>query len=464
MSSPVSSLLSELKSVVSPETKVYDDPHSAEFNALAVRWSDTDIKTPSAIVLVANEQDVSAIVRLSSAAGVPFVCRSGGNSPWSTIGPEGFVLDLSNLKKVTVNSENSTVTVQAGAICGDVVAPAFDAGLMLPLASANAIGVISIALGGGSSVFNPMLGTLSDNMLHARVVTAKGEIVEASDSTNTDLLWALRGAGQFFGVVTEATFQAHPLSTLGTHDGTLWVGTLIFPVSKASEVMEVIPSIIAKSSVPAWTLAALASPPPGETRVIVFAYYFGPAEDAEVHYAPLKALEPLVFTGNMVSLRDIAKAQDAQCEKGAFHRHFGGAGVSKFKPELFSELIQHYEGLKQKFPGAAGSVFAFDCKTHVPTKTLNLPDSAYGHRDVKVWLNLLFNYNDAALASDIRVVQNDIEEWAKSSNPEIPPATYQNFSRDAPVEHRYRGEERLNKLRMLKKIWDPSGIFTKEFL
>lgn len=41
---------------------------------------------------------------------------------------------------------------------------------------------------------------------------------------------------------------------------------------------------------------------------------------------------------------------------------------------------------------------------------------------------------------------------------------YQNGTRDGPIEYRYRGIERLSRLRHLKKQWDPSGIFTGQLL
>lgn len=41
---------------------------------------------------------------------------------------------------------------------------------------------------------------------------------------------------------------------------------------------------------------------------------------------------------------------------------------------------------------------------------------------------------------------------------------YQNGTRDGPIEYRYRGTERLARLRKLKRQWDPSGIFTRQLL
>ena len=41
---------------------------------------------------------------------------------------------------------------------------------------------------------------------------------------------------------------------------------------------------------------------------------------------------------------------------------------------------------------------------------------------------------------------------------------YQGVNRVGPIERRYRGTERLAKLRRSKKEWDPSGVFTRQLL
>jgi hypothetical protein len=42
--------------------------------------------------------------------------------------------------------------------------------------------------------------------------------------------------------------------------------------------------------------------------------------------------------------------------------------------------------------------------------------------------------------------------------------TYQNFSRDTSLESRFGSKERVEKLKSLKKEWDPTGVFTTELL
>ena len=62
------------------------------------------------------------------------------------------------------------------------------------------------------------------------MVLADGSFVTASETENVDLLWALRGGGGNFGVVTSFLFRTHPAKML-------YGGPIIFDLSDAAEVM-----------------------------------------------------------------------------------------------------------------------------------------------------------------------------------------------------------------------------------
>lgn len=80
-----------------------------------------------------------------------------------------------------------------------------------------------------------------------------------------------------------------------------------------------------------------------------------------------------------------------------------------------------------------------------------------GGRNNIIW------YTDAA--SHQRVAELNTECIALSRGPDKSEyADFQNATRTDPVELRFRGEGKLNKLRMLKKTWDPEGVFTRQFL
>ena len=64
---------------------------------------------------------------------------------------------------------------------------------------------MGVALGGGHGTLQGHYGLLADQIVAARIVLGNGKAVTASKKKNSDLFWALRGAGHNFGIVTEVT-------------------------------------------------------------------------------------------------------------------------------------------------------------------------------------------------------------------------------------------------------------------
>ena len=71
------------------------------------------------------------------------------------------------------------------------------------------------SLNGGHSVLTPVLGMGSDRILELTIVTPDGELRVCNAVQNSDLFWALRGAGGgAFGVVLNVTVKAEPILPL----------------------------------------------------------------------------------------------------------------------------------------------------------------------------------------------------------------------------------------------------------
>ena len=66
------------------------------------------------------------------------------------------------------------------------------------------------ALGGGLGRYQGFYGLLADNIVDADLVLADGSKITVSDSSHSDLLWALKGAGHNFGIVTRFTLKTYP--------------------------------------------------------------------------------------------------------------------------------------------------------------------------------------------------------------------------------------------------------------
>jgi len=66
------------------------------------------------------------------------------------------------------------------------------------------------------------------------VVTARGDVLTASDTENADLFWGIRGAGCNFGVVTEFVLRLHPQRR------TVFAGVLAFPPPAIPKAVETV--------------------------------------------------------------------------------------------------------------------------------------------------------------------------------------------------------------------------------
>lgn len=79
--------------------------------------------------------------------------------------------------------------------------------------------------GGGHTPMSGYYGMAADNVEALEVVTADGRFVTASNTSNPDLYWALRGGGgSTFGVVTSVIIRVHPKVPIVTSSFTIGTG------------------------------------------------------------------------------------------------------------------------------------------------------------------------------------------------------------------------------------------------
>lgn len=244
-----------------------------------------DSVLPDLVARPLDATDVQAAVRWGVANRVPLRARSGGHSyaGYSTL-YGGMVLDLRNMRAISVNTGARTATIGAGAQLIDVYAALAARGVTIPAGSCPSVGVAGHALGGGMGLAGRQFGLTADNLLSAQIVTADGRLLTASARQNPDLYWALRGGGGGnFGVVTSFTFRVHPVPRTVAGFNVTW------PWSNAADAL---------AAWQAWGLHAPAqitsifhlSAGPGVTSVNVNGQYFGPASDLRRLLAPLTSV------------------------------------------------------------------------------------------------------------------------------------------------------------------------------
>ncbi len=203
---------------------------SAELTGRIVRPGDVDYPAasngynrlfahdPRVIVFAQETRDVVSAVAWARQNDVPLRARSGRHSleGWSCVA-DGIVIDVSELKSATIDSASNTATVGAGLNQLEAVTALGKSGVAAATGTEGTVGLVGATLGGGFGLLTRSIGMASDNLVAAEVVVASGsdraEAIIVDGQNNSDLLWALRGAGNGnFGIVTSLTYRVHPLT------------------------------------------------------------------------------------------------------------------------------------------------------------------------------------------------------------------------------------------------------------
>ena len=212
--------------LVSPSDPDYDDVRSV-YNAMIDR-------RPAAIVQCRDVADVISCVRFGRENQLEIAVRGGGhNAGGLGVADDALVVDLSQMRSTTVHPEEQTVRVDGGCTWADVDHATVAFGMATPSGFIGSTGVGGLTLGGEKVVDGKPEPSREITHPAADVVLADGSFVTASESSNTDLFWALRGGGGNFGIVTSFTFRCHPVGENGTIIG----GPVLYDIDDTAAVM-----------------------------------------------------------------------------------------------------------------------------------------------------------------------------------------------------------------------------------
>ncbi|EER25638.1 hypothetical protein D8B26_000042 [Coccidioides posadasii str. Silveira] len=423
------------------------------------RWSDDGFQVPGAIVRPGCEDDVIQIVKYAKITSTPFAVATGCHSPWSSIKKHGFIIDMSSYSTIDVDPTARTVKVRGGVLHKEFQVALARQGQCTVVGDAQNIGVIPYFIGGGISIFSGRFGFGSDNILSGRIVTADGSLLHVSDTLNSDLFWALRGAGQFFGIVTELTIRTYPLSLIGSEIGTHYFSRFFFPISKVREVGAVMENIIQNRSQPtAGHLMIMAQPPKFEQIIVVNAHYIGNPAAGAFSFKPLYDLGPMKLSCRKISFEN--NGDEPLCKDSIRRfRRLNLSALDEFTTEKFIALASLHRELITQCPDAELTQVIIGWRASGSSAPVT--DTAFGNAGRLLWLNLLTWYGDVSSRAIVANFVSEATRVGRKGSAEDKYISYTNSNREDPLEWRYKGVERVRRLRELKQRWDPESRFPK---
>lgn len=223
---PLEGSAAELRSRITGEVLV---PGHPDYDSRRQAWNLSYRHDPALIVMPAAAADVATAVRHAAATGMPVVVQATGHG-FIRAADGAMLLLTAKLDSVTVDPDNWTARIGAGAKWQKVLGPAVASGLAPLLGSTPDVSAVGYTLGGGMGWLARKYGLSADHVRAIEIVTADGLIRRASPDSEPDLFWALRGGGAgSLGVVTAIEIDLVPVASL-------YAGNLLYPPDMAREV------------------------------------------------------------------------------------------------------------------------------------------------------------------------------------------------------------------------------------
>ncbi|HEX5383665.1 MAG TPA: FAD-binding oxidoreductase, partial [Propionibacteriaceae bacterium] len=220
--------VAELRSAVAGWVIV---PGDDEYQSARRIWNHAIDQYPAMIVKCTGTADVVAAVRFARSEGLPIAVRGGKHSVagFSTC-DDGLVIDLSLMNAVQVDVAAGRAHAQGGTTWKQFDRETQLFGLATTGGLVSSTGLGGFTLGGGIGHLVRKYGLACDSLVSAEVVDADAQVVRASAEENSELLWALRGGGGNFGVVTSLELAVHPVGP------TVLGGIVCYPGEQAEQV------------------------------------------------------------------------------------------------------------------------------------------------------------------------------------------------------------------------------------
>jgi FAD/FMN-containing dehydrogenase len=183
-----------------------------------------DPHQPAYIVGAASAHDVQQAVRFATENGLKVAVKAKGHGHLNPL-DGGVLITTDRLTAVTVDADNRTAWIEAGATWAQVIEAAAPHGLAPLSGSFPNLGAVPYILGGGLGLMARQYGYAADHVRRIEVVTPDGLLRPAEN--DPDLFWALRGGIGNFGIVTRVEVDLFPVTTL--YGGSLYYDLTAYP-------------------------------------------------------------------------------------------------------------------------------------------------------------------------------------------------------------------------------------------
>ncbi len=423
-------------------------PDHAGYDAARAVHNGLVDRKPALIVRARSAQDVVAALDFARSGGFEVSVRGGGhNVAGRAVTDGGVMIDLAEMRDITVDPELGTATAQGGVTWNELNQSAGGHGLAVTGGAVSTTGIAGYTLGGGLGWLMGKYGLACDNLEAVELVTASGDVLQVDAESHPDLFWALRGGGGNFGVATSFTYRLHPLSTITG-------GLIAHPIDAAPDLLRFYRDAVADASDDLTVFAGLVHAPDGSGAKLsaLVVCHAGDPDDAARELAPLLSFgSPVMTQVGLMPYPQMNTLLDAGYPLGSLNYW-----LSSFTRGLTDALI---DAAVERFASVPSTMTAILLEHfHGAVTRVGPTDTAVPHREHGWNLLIPSVWTDpAATEANIRWTR----ETHAALTPHLAGRRWLNYLGDDEAEDAVRAAYGPNydRLRDIKRRYDPANVF-----
>jgi FAD/FMN-containing dehydrogenase len=406
-------------------------------------WNPDTERRPALVARCAHADDVRYAVEFAHKQGLEVAVRGGGHSlmGWGT--SNGLVIDMGGFNRVAISPARRTARVDAGVLSGEVMRAAGRYRLAPVLGQCPGVGAAGVTLGGGLGWLSGLHGASCDNLLSARMVTADGRILSVDAEHNPDLLWALRGAGANFGVMTSFECRLYSL-------GPVTAGEIYYPVRDARSVLRFFRKLMAEAPD---SFQATLNLTPGEHGVFVSLCHAGEGAEAERLLRAFRTVAtPAKDTVRRQEFAELAGisptgAPDVfRCIASVYRDELSDEVIDIILDRLSQAPLETVLGISHYMHGEV-------CRVKPDSTAFPLRQSGGIH------IRIGMDWNDPAKARPLMLWADEARQLLRPSSSERIYANYQSYAGKGTAEAVFGSN--YSRLVALKNKYDPANFFRR---
>jgi FAD/FMN-containing dehydrogenase len=423
------------------------EPSDREYERARLSFNLLIDRRPAAIARCVDADDVVTALAFAQSNDLEIAVRGGGHNPAGHCAvDDGLVIDLSRMREVEVDPESGIARSGGGATWLDFDAATLQHGLATPGGVVGSTGVTGLALGGGIGHLTAQHGFTCDNLIGAEVVTPAGDVVQAGEQGDPELLWGLRGGGGNFGVVTRAEFRLHPLERVVG-------GRLRYEGESVRDALRAFRDVDGWARNDFACQAQLVIGESMEPGLVVLPCWTGEGSEPK-ELAALRSAAGLV--DDTVHPRSFLEQQkEFDPAYGVDRNYWKGHFVRELPDELIDRLVVSLTVL-----GRPPGEILFESLRGAP-KNIDPDSAALGYRDAAFNVSVMANWTDPARDDEgiawARETAAAIEPWSVSGG-------YANYMQaDEPLDRVLAafGPANFTRLQALKSRYDPDNVLRR---